>query len=87
MLSRYFKRQGTEAGVEEEIEGGRQGTLGTADTPGHRGRQAKRLSMPTLHHLEEPASLLKPEGGRWSMQLPGQVLSRVGRIPTGDLEA
>lgn len=81
MLSRYFKRQGTEAGGEEEIGGGRQDTLGTADTPG------QRLSMPTLDHLEEPAPLLKLEGGRWSMQQPGQVLSWVGRIPTGDLEA
>lgn len=45
--------------MEEEIGGGRQGTLGTADTPGQRGRQAQRLSLPTLDHLEEPASLLE----------------------------
>lgn len=45
--------------MEEEIEGRRQGTLGTADTPGQRRRQAQRLSLPTLDHLEEPVSLLE----------------------------
>lgn len=81
---RILQEEVTEAEAEEEIEGGRQGTLGTRYS-WQRGRQAQRLSKPTLdlEHLEEPVSLLKLEGGRWSMQQPGQVLSGVGRIPTG----